>query len=51
MSFVASLRCVLCQGEQDPRGETLWCPKCGPEGTLDVLYDLARARPARARLL
>jgi threonine synthase len=47
--FVRALRCVLCGGDEDPRGKTLWCSRCGPEGTLDVLYDLAAARPQLER--
>lgn len=43
--FVKELRCVACGWSDEPASQHLWCPKCGPEGTLDVLYDLARARP------
>jgi threonine synthase len=40
---VRALVCVVCQKSYDPSGPTLWCRTCGPEGTLDVLYDLERA--------
>jgi len=40
---VIQLTCVAC-GEVAP-AEALTCPSCGPEGTLDVHYDLAAARP------
>ncbi|MBI3722641.1 pyridoxal-phosphate dependent enzyme, partial [bacterium] len=47
--FVRSLACVICGAAYDPASATLWCTKCGPEGTLDVLYDLERARPQLER--
>ena len=49
MGHVVELRCVAC-GEQ-VGAEHLWCPTCGPTGTLDVLYDLPAAGAAlRERL-
>jgi threonine synthase len=47
--FVRELRCVACNKAYDAASATLWCPACGPEGTLDVLYDLDRARPQLER--
>ena len=46
MSFpgcVSGLRCVKC-GERYARGLDGPCAACGPEGVLEVEYDLARAR-------
>jgi threonine synthase len=48
-TFVRELRCVSCKRSYDPASATLWCPTCGPEGTLDVLYDFARVRPQLER--
>ena len=41
--FVSGLRCVRC-GRQYSRGLDGPCPRCGPEGILDVEYDLAGVR-------
>lgn len=43
MSLVTKLTCVCCQAEY-AQGQTLTCPKCGPDdGILDVQYDLSAA--------
>lgn len=47
MGTVVDLKCVVCSAAVAP--PALWCPTCGSEGTLDVRYDLARARPALER--
>lgn len=44
MGRVIELRCVACEGLVSE--EHLWCPDCGPEGTLDVGYDLEAAGAA-----
>lgn len=44
MSHVRALQCVSCKTIYDKDGPTLWCPRCGPTGTLNVLYDLKAAR-------
>jgi threonine synthase len=44
MGRVIELRCVAC--ERVVGEEHLWCPACGPEGTLDVAYDLEAAGAA-----
>lgn len=41
MGLVTGLTCVACAAEV--AAPALWCPACGPEGTLDARYDLARA--------
>lgn len=38
------LECVLCGREYDPSSMIYTCPDCGPDGTLDVLYDYREAR-------
>ncbi|RMG14986.1 MAG: threonine synthase, partial [Planctomycetota bacterium] len=48
MGTPTALRCVAC-GESPPDPAALWCPACGPDGTLDVLYDLAAAGAALRR--
>lgn len=44
MGQVIELRCVACEALVSD--EHLWCPACGPEGTLDVSYDLEAAGAA-----
>ena len=44
MARPLGLKCVLCGREFDPRSMVYTCPDCGPDGTLDVLYDLVDAR-------
>lgn len=44
MGQVIELRCVACDAVVSD--EHLWCPACGPEGTLDVSYDLEAAGAA-----
>lgn len=45
---VASLACVRC-GRQYRRGLDGPCPACGPEGVLEIGFDLARARRTLTR--
>jgi len=33
------LTCVLCGKSFDPEDSVMTCPDCGPDGTLDVVYD------------
>lgn len=47
MGAVRGLTCVAC-GAAAP-ADALWCPACGPEGTLDVALDLEAAREGLAR--
>jgi len=35
-----ALRCVLCGKTFEPAADMYTCPACGPDGTLDVIYDL-----------
>ena len=44
MAKPLGLKCVLCGREFDPRSMIYTCPDCGPDGTLDVLYDHREAR-------
>jgi len=46
--FVSGLACVRC-GRSYRSGLDGHCPRCGPEGILDVRYDLARVRRAMTR--
>ncbi len=46
--FVTALTCVRC-GKRYRRGLDGPCPRCGPEGVLDVEYDLARVRRSLTR--
>lgn len=39
MANVAFLKCVKCGEKYSPSDVEYYCPRCGPEGTLDVLYD------------
>jgi len=39
VALVKKLKCVLCGKEFDPESDTFTCTDCGPDGTLDVLYD------------
>ena len=34
------MKCVLCGKEFEPQSGAYVCDKCGPDGTLDVLYDM-----------
>lgn len=43
MGRVIELRCVLCGASYIPGTVEYTCPKCGLDGTLDVLYDYDRA--------
>jgi threonine synthase len=45
MGTIVARRCVSC-GEEPADEGALWCPACGTTGTLDVIYDLERAREA-----
>ncbi|KUK85835.1 MAG: Threonine synthase, partial [Synergistales bacterium 58_81] len=44
MAKPLGFKCVLCGREFDPRSMVYTCPDCGPDGTLDVLYDHREAR-------
>jgi threonine synthase len=46
--FVTALTCVRC-GRRSRRGLDAHCPRCGPEGVLDIEYDLARVRRSMTR--
>jgi threonine synthase len=52
MDHVKSLRCMICGREYRPETVSYTCPTCGPEGTLDVIYDydLIAGRLTRERL-
>lgn len=39
MALIKKLKCVLCGKEFDPESGAFTCTDCGPDGTLDVLYD------------
>ena len=43
MGKPTELRCVLCGGSYAPGEVEYTCPKCGLDGTLDVLYDYEKA--------
>jgi threonine synthase len=43
MGRVTELRCVLCDSVYDPGSVEYTCPACGPDGTLDILYDYGEA--------
>jgi len=45
MAKVEFLRCVKCGKEYCPTEAEYYCPLCGPEGTLDVLYDYSQIKP------
>jgi threonine synthase len=45
MGTVIGRTCVACRAQVEQPSD-LWCPACGPEGTLDVHYDLEAARIA-----
>jgi threonine synthase len=47
-SLVSGLTCVRC-GRAYVSGLDGPCPRCGPEGVLDIAYDLARVRRAMTR--
>jgi threonine synthase len=47
MPKVEYLKCVKCGREYSPGDIMYYCPSCGTEGTLDVIYDY---RPIRDRL-
>src|SRR5262245_31300997 len=50
--FVTELTCIVCgstfPGENLATAEATWmlCPRCGPDGVLDIGYDLNRVRAA-----
>jgi threonine synthase len=44
MAKVEFLKCVKCGKEYSPSDVEYYCPSCGPEGTLDVLYDYNQIR-------
>ncbi len=44
MGKPVELRCVLCGAHYKPGEVEYTCPKCGLDGTLDVLYDYMQAR-------
>jgi len=44
MAKVAFLKCVKCGEKYSPRDVECYCPRCGPEGTLDVLYDYSQIK-------
>ena len=46
--FVTGLTCVRC-GRRARRGLDGPCPRCGPEGVLDIEYDLTRVRRSLTR--
>jgi len=46
--FVTGATCVRC-GRHSRHGLDGPCPRCGPEGVLDIAYDLARVRRALTR--
>lgn len=48
MGHVIGRSCVICRAEPAD-GAALWCPACGPEGTLEVRYDLRAAAVALRR--
>lgn len=39
-----TLQCVRCHSTQPPQSDVMTCPRCGLEGTLDVLYDWEQIR-------
>jgi threonine synthase len=45
MAKVEFLRCVKCGKLHSPDVVEFCCPSCGPEGTLDVLYDYDLIKP------
>lgn len=44
MANVAFLKCVKCGEKYSPSDVEYYCPRCGPEGTLDVLYDYSQIK-------
>jgi threonine synthase len=44
MAKVESLRCVKCGKSYMPEEVEYYCTTCGPEGTLDVLYDYSEIK-------
>lgn len=49
MNRVKLLKCVKCGREFSPSEVDYYCPTCGPEGTLDVLYDYVSIKPRFTR--
>lgn len=43
------LKCVLCGKEFEPLPGIYVCDRCGPDGTLDVLYDMGEAKKKLTR--
>ena len=44
MAKVEFLKCVKCGQKYSPSDVEYYCPSCGPEGTLDVLYDYSHIK-------
>ena len=44
MAKVEFLKCVKCGKQYSPNDVEYYCPRCGPEGTLDVLYDYSQIK-------
>lgn len=44
MANVVFLKCVKCGEKYSPSDVEYYCPRCGPEGTLDVLYDYSQIK-------
>jgi threonine synthase len=44
MEHVKGLRCVLCEKVYSPTEVDYVCPECGPDSTLDVVYDYERIK-------
>lgn len=39
LDHVRGLRCTACDKVHAPDASEYWCPACGPDGTLEILYD------------
>lgn len=49
MGKVKNLKCVKCGREYSAEGMMYYCPSCGVEGTLDVIYDYQSLKPWMTR--
>ena len=49
MAIPSVLKCVLCGREYGPSAERYVCDKCGLDGTLDVIYDIEKAKKKLTR--
>lgn len=49
MAKVEHLKCVKCGKEYSAGEVEYYCPSCGVEGTLDVIYDYQAMKPAMTR--